>query len=89
MNVNTREYFVDGTYDCVSVQNYGIKAESTVTGNGGARFLVTDRYMPQANGVYTLDRIVEVLNGNLKNARGTRPKGSAASKCQSWRRDSF
>ena len=68
MNVNTREYFVDGTYDCVSVQNYGIKAESTVTGNGGARFLVTDRYMPQANGVYTLDRIVEVLNGNLKNA---------------------
>lgn len=66
MNVNTKEYFVDTVYDTVSVQNYGVKAESTVTGKGGARFQVTDRYMPQGNGVYTLDRIVEVLNGNLK-----------------------
>ena len=66
MNVNTKEYFVDTVYDTVSVQNYGVKAESTVTGKGGARFLVTDRYMPRGNGVYTLDRIVEVLNGNLK-----------------------
>lgn len=66
MNVNTKEYFVDTVYDSVSVQNYGVKAESTVTGKGGARFLVTDRYMPRGNGVYTLDRVVEVLNGNLK-----------------------
>lgn len=66
MNVNTKEYFVDTVYDTVSVQNYGVKAESTVTGKGGARFQVIDRYMPRGNGVYTVDRIVEVLNGNLK-----------------------
>lgn len=68
MNVGTKEYFVDQGYDSVSVQPYGIKAEATVTSKGGARFLVTDRYMPKSDGMFTLDRIVEVLNANLKNA---------------------
>lgn len=68
MNIGTKEYFVDQGYDEVTVQPYGVKAESTVTGKGGAHFLVTDRYMPKDNGMFTLDRIVEVLNTNLRDA---------------------